>query len=34
MTDIAPPQFADFNGVAILKSDVARNENGASAVLS
>ena len=29
-----PPQFAYINGVAILKSDVVRNENGAFAVLS
>jgi hypothetical protein len=28
------PQFAEINCVAILKSDVARNENGAFAVLS
>ena len=30
----APPQFAYINDVAILKSDVARKENGAFAVLS
>ena len=29
-----PPQFAYIDGVAFLKSDVARNENGTSAVLS
>ena len=30
----AVSQFAYINDVAILKADVARNENGASAILS
>ena len=33
-TEESGPQFAQINDVAILKPDVARNEHGASAVLS